>query len=55
MGGILAVLIKGLKVLGVCKVYDNTRHTGKGCPEIWEDVMYINNNNNNNGHRQQGG
>ena len=28
-----------------CEVCENTRHSGNSCPEIQEDVNFINNNN----------
>ena len=27
-----------------CKVYENTRHSGKDCPKTQEEAMFINNN-----------
>jgi transcription initiation factor IIE alpha subunit len=30
----------------ICEEYGDTRHLGSNCPELQEDVNYINNNNN---------
>jgi hypothetical protein len=36
-----------------CEECGDTRHSGSNCPELQEDVNYINNNNNNNYRPQQ--
>jgi hypothetical protein len=36
-----------------CEECGDTGHSGSNCPELQEDVNYLNNNNNNNNHPQQ--
>jgi hypothetical protein len=40
--------LQALDARMMCEVYGNTGHSGNGCPETHEDVMYMNNNNNKN-------